>query len=1079
MFRYIRIAVAVGAVALAAGTGPRMMAAQDPPVDVQAAAQDQPGDAAGADLTNDVYLVQMSDAPVLTYEGGVAGRPATKRAGHRQKIDVDDPDVRSYAQYLDARHDQAVRRSGGRKLYGYRYSFNGFAAQLSPGEANALANTDGVLRVVKDELRTVEGSSWNWREFARPGGMWDRLAGPERAGEDIIIGVIDSGITPESLSFTDREDKKGVPSASGSRVVYDDMRRWRYRCQSGEQFSTKNCNNKLIGAQRFNAAWGGDVGIKAIMPWEYASPRDFAGHGTHTASIAGGNYGVPVTGDAAVLGSTISGIAPRARIAVYKATWARTMDGSIRPQGFDSDLVAAIEKAVADGVDVINFSVGGTKSNFAHPIEIAFRNAAAAGVFVATSAGNEGPTEGTVQHPSPWVTTVANATPSRNQVGTASVSLGNGKTVTGASLATGISVPTSLYDAAFAGSAQCEAGLLDPAVVSGKIVICDRSNLANYTALDQSRALKGLGAAGMILVSPTSPVNTLNPDFHFVPTVVLSVADGNVVRQYFQAAGQGGGARATISRATVVEQEATPTVANSSSRGPLVAGDGDLLKPDLIAPGTRILAATSPAGNLGRSFTLDSGTSMSAPHVAGMAALLMHLKRVDGDRDHDHGRDDDDDDRGRGRDRDWDWDWDRRGGHDWDNDDEGWSPMMIKSALMTTAIDVVMPDAGTETDITPCANAECESMFAQGAGQIDPARLMDPGLVFDSDEADWAAFMCGSAPEAVASWKCWWLDRLGFSFDASDLNVPSIAIGDLPGEQTVTRTVTNVGHSRTTYRAIVSGMDGIEVKVSPAMFTVRPGRSKTIKVTFKRTTALLNMYTGGHLTLTDGNHDVRVPMVVRPIHFEAPADVFSAGESISYPVKFGFTGPFAATMRGLFPATINAGTVTDDPGDFFFPGPGSPAVRVRVTVPAGTTSARFSLSDADVASGADLDLQVYRGSTRVGFSATRGTSNEEVILTSLGGTTSLDVYVHGFAVNTVNKTSPFKLHTWLLSDTAASNVTITAPSEAVGGQSGNIELTFNGLQAGQKYLGSVAYTGPDGTELSSPTMVRVDVPAGQ
>jgi hypothetical protein len=200
------------------------------------------------------------------------------------------------------------------------------------------------------------------------------------------------------------------------------------------------CNQKLIGAQYFNAAWGGNAGIAEE---EFASPRDFGGHGTHTASTSGGNANVPTTQDAALFGS-VSGIAPRARIAAYKALWETPSGGS----GYNSDLVAAIDQAVADGVDVINYSVSGTSTNFADPVEIAFLFAADAGVFVAASAGNSGPTTSTVAHPSPWTTTVAAGTHNRN--GTGSVTLGNGVTYSGASFA-GRTGPAPLVDSIAAG----------------------------------------------------------------------------------------------------------------------------------------------------------------------------------------------------------------------------------------------------------------------------------------------------------------------------------------------------------------------------------------------------------------------------------------------------------------------------------------------------------------------------------------------------------------------------------------------------------------------------------------------------
>jgi subtilisin family serine protease len=1058
MFCQIRILFAVAALAIAAGTTPRMMAAQGPPEEAQAGGPGQPRRANSIDAANDVYIVQMADAPVLSYAGGIPGRAATRQNSHRRKIDTESPDVAGYAQYLDARHDEVLARAGGRKLYGYRYSFNGFAARLSPDAAEALKSAPGVVRVVKDELRRANTSSTPaFLGLDAPGGLWDQLAGPEHAGEDIIIGVVDSGVWPESLSFTDREDRSGNPSSTG-RVVYDRMNRWRNRCQSGEQFSSNDCNNKLIGAQRFNAAWGGDAGIAEDLPWEFTSPRDYNGHGTHTASTAGGNHRVPTTGDAAVFGP-VSGIAPRARIAVYKALWSN-QDAS-EANGFTSDLVAAIDKAVADGVDVLNYSVSGTSTNFADPAEIAFFNAAQSGVFVSASAGNDGPAVGTVAHPSPWITTVAAGT--HNRDGKGSVTLGNGVTHNGASLAKAVG-PAPLIDSNAAGLAGANATalslcftasdnagqpVLDPAKVAGKIVVCDRGVNAR---VNKSLAVQQAGGIGMILVNTTAG-QSVNADFHFVPTVHLDNVAGAAVTAYAATANP----TATINKATIVFDVPAPFTAAFSSRGPLLAGGGDLLKPDLIAPGQDILAAVAPPGNAGRSFNVYSGTSMSAPHVAGLAALLMHRSRADGDRDHDHDRGRD---RGRGRGRDGD-DRGRGRGHDDDDDDEGWSPMMIKSALMTTA-----------TDVLDGPNTSASVIFSQGAGHVSPNDAARPGLVFDSDEDDWVAFMCGAAPAAIENPRdCRRLARRGFSFDASDLNVPSIAIGDMAGSQTVTRTVTNVSRSSSRYTASFTGMAGINVVVSPASFTVRPGKSTTFTVTFTRTTAPINTYTGGQLLLTDGNHDVRVPMVVRPVALSAPAEVFSTGGPISYQVKFGYTGAFTATPRGLVPATTFVRSVADDPANSFDPNEGEGVTIVPVPVAPGTTLARFSLFDSHVTPPSDLDLYVFApDGSFLDLSGTSG-SNEEVTLFNPQPGTHF-VVVHGFEVPTPPGEATFTLFTWNLGSASAGNMTVTAPATAVTGATGTIGLAFSDLITGRKYLGSIVYGGETG--LPNPTIVRVD-----
>ena len=435
------------------------------------------------------------------------------------------------------------------------------------------------------------------------------------------------------------------------------------------------CNNKLIAAQYFNEFWGGNAGIEALRPWEFTSPRDYNGHGSHTASTAGGNYGINPAGPGEVFGR-ISGIAPRARISVYKALWS-TQDGATA-SGFTADLVAAVDKAVADGVDVINYSISGSSTSFLVPVMVSFLYAADAGVFVAVSAGNSGPSFSTVAHAGPWVTTVAAGT--HNRAITGSVTLGNGSSYFGASIASPVSAP--FIDAEAAGLAGADptqvrlcystvdtggAMVLDPAKVAGKIVLCDRGVTAR---VNKSLAVKEAGGVGVVLTN-TSP-NSLNADFHSLPTVHLADTDRLAVKTYAATAG----ATATINAAVFDYNAPAPFTASFSSRGPLLAS-GDVLKPDVMAPGQDILAAVAPPGNLGLKFNVLSGTSMSSPHVAGLAALLKDLH-------------------------------------------PDWSPMAIKSALMTSAGDVL---DGSNTDIL--------TIFKQGAGHVRPNSAGDPGLVYD------------------------------------------------------------------------------------------------------------------------------------------------------------------------------------------------------------------------------------------------------------------------------------------------------------------------------------------------------------
>jgi hypothetical protein len=304
---------------------------------------------------------------------------------------------------------------------------------------------------------------------------------------------------------------------------------------------------------------------------------------------------------------------------------------------------------------------------------------------------------------------------------------------------------------------------------------------------------------------------------------------------------------------------------------------------------------------------------------------------------------------------------------------------------------------------------------------------------------------------------------MGYSKDASDFNSASIAIGDLAGMQTVTRKVTNVGSEAETYTASYTGLVGISVNL-PGPMTIAKGATQPFNVAFTTAGAALNSYVGGQFTLTgDKGHMVRIPVVIRPVALAAPAQV-----SGSYNVVFGYDGPFTAAARGLVPAAVTDGTVADDPTDGACSLTAPNAQLIPVTVPADTTYARFSLFDADVNPGSDLDMCVFNSAgTSVGGSGS-GTSAEEVnLLNPAAG--DYTVVVQGWGV--VGET-PFKLHTWLLGSTAAGNMTVTAPAAAVIGQTGAIDLTFSGLTAGTKYLGSVAYSGASG--MPSPTIVRVD-----
>ena len=951
---------------------------------------------------NGIYIIQMLDKPVVAYEGDVKGLKATKPA-QGKKIDPNSPAVTNYASYLADKHDAVLEKVNGKKVYDYHYTFNGFAAELTVAQANKMASFEGVVAVSPDMMYSIDTSSTpDFLGLTADGGLWDQLGGVDSAGEDIIIGIVDSGIWPESMSFSDRTGTNGN-GTQGGKLSYQQIPGWNGSCTPGEQFPASDCNQKLIGAQYFNDSWGGNAGINASMPWEFNSPRDYNGHGTHTASTSGGNFGVEVTGPAAVFG-TVSGIAPRARIASYKALWSNE-DGS-SANGFTADLVAAIDQAVADGVDVINYSISGSRTTFMDPAEVSFLFAADAGVFVAASAGNSGPDASTVAHPSPWITTVAASTHDRYYE--SYVTLGNGDTYYGASVNTTGAGPADLVYSANVGLAGvdpeearlCIPGSLDPALVAGKIVLCDRGAIAR---VDKSLAVYMADGIGTILANVTP--SSLNGDFHSVPTVHIDDVDGQAVRDYVATDAAPTAEIAPSYNAPVP----APVIASFSSRGPLLAGSGDILKPDVSAPGVDILAAVAPPGNAGKDFDLYSGTSMSSPHVAGLAALLMDLH-------------------------------------------PDWTPMMVKSALMTTGFDLL---SGADP-------------FAQGAGHVAPTIAADPGLVYDSGWVDWLGFLCGTG-ELNASY----CPAIGI--DPSDLNLASFAIGALPGAQTITRTVTNVSKGAEQYTFSAS-VPGIDVVADPAFFTVHSGDTISYTLTFTVNGAAMNTYTTGFATWTGNKgHVVRSPVAVRPVKLAAPAEVAAAGTdgTLDFDVTFGYNGDYFADVHGLVAADMQAGNVIDDPADDINTalGTGIGYTLHVVNIPAGTALARFSLFDAYTDGNDDLDLYIFDPTfANIGGSGS-GTSAEQVdVPYPVPG--SYYVVVHGWGTD--GPDADYTLFSWAIPEAAGStNMTISgAPTSVLQGDSATLTVDWIGLDAGTKYLGAISHSNAGG--LIDMTLIGVD-----
>ncbi|KAD4178076.1 hypothetical protein E3N88_26667 [Mikania micrantha] len=677
-------------------------------------------------------------------------------------------------------------------VYSYTNSFNAFAAKLSKSEAKKLSGMDGVQSVILNKYHRLHTTrSWDFI------GLPQTTARRKKHESDIILGTLaftywPAGITPQSESFND--DGFGPPPA-----------KWKGSCHHSANFS--GCNNKLIGAKYFKLDGNPD-------PNDILSPVDTDGHGTHTSSTAAGSQ----VHNAQLFGlakGTARGGVPSARVAMYKVCWSSSGCS-------DMDLLAGFDAAIHDGVDIISISIGGVTGSYtSDTISVGSFHAMNRGILTVASAGNDGPSLGSVVNHAPWLLTVAASGIDRGFQ--SRLVLGNGKTINGIGI-NGFQLKQKLYpitngdDVAKNPRSKESAGFclentLDPNKVKGKLVKCKLETWGSDSVV------KGLGGIGTII---ESDMFLDTAQIFMAPATLVNSSVGQTITKYINSTRS---PSAVIYKSQQVKLSA-PFIATFSSRGPN-PGTKHVLKPDIAAPGIDILASYTPLQTLTglkgdtqySNFTIMSGTSMACPHVAGAAAYVKSFH-------------------------------------------PNWSPAAIKSAIMTSARPM-------------SSRVDQYAELAYGVGQLNPRGAVSPGLIYDMDSMSYVQFLCheGYDGSSIASLvgsksKIDCASLLPPLVSEDSINYPTMQL-TLKNKKEITRgtfrrSVTNVGQAISTYNATIRAPKGVNITVEPMTISfLDTSQRSSFKVTVSaKNNDITKLLVSGSLIWRSFHHVVRSPIVI-------------------------------------------------------------------------------------------------------------------------------------------------------------------------------------------------------------------------
>eukprot|EP01084_Bolivina_argentea_P089405 161330_1 len=700
---------------------------------------------------------------------------------------------------------------------------------MTEEQSQMIAQQNDVKFVVKDSIYTIKtDASPQFLELtATPNGAYAN----DINGEGVVIGILDTGIWPEHPSFFDDGSYSSPPTNIPTFIP----------CDFGNTDHNSDdlpfeCNNKLIGARRCMNSYDLFVEVYNLTVGDlFMSARDDDSHGTHVASTAAGNNNVeaftihPLV-ESDVYG-TISGIAHRAHIIAYK------IFGELG--AFGSDIAACIEHATMDNVDVLNYSGGGQPGYtfISSASSYAFLEATKKGIFTANSAGNSGNLGLTSPAGSPWVMSVAASTQTRtfgafitvkeifphyssSSGSSSSVTFRRKSSINGYGI-----IPTSSVSSTkskwiqFINGGSCDS--LDNSSTQGKIVLCKNDIFPSIPMIAQVREANGLGVIFWGQIENGYP-------FYRTPNDMLFAAvwlnEGQKMEDFINESNDANNILIKVVNSKT-ELEIAPSIADFSSRGPNKAAF-DIIKPDITAPGVMILAGISPntySSSDTNLFATKAGTSMAAPHIAGIGALIKQFH-------------------------------------------PNWGADYIKSAIMTTSY----RDGVVDTDLTG------GDAFDYGSGHVNPGTdfndypteqsVINPGLVYPTTENDYNSGLCeDSTAFTPALQVCEQLLSEGYTNLMRDMNQPNIGVVPLIDMVTVRRYVVSVASGTNHFEVEINEPNGIEIQVSPTVLELNENERGDYNVTFKvGSNAILHEFYFGYLVWKSNVYSVHSTIAVYP-----------------------------------------------------------------------------------------------------------------------------------------------------------------------------------------------------------------------